>query len=35
VLAVRHVLDDRRGFRTQAGLGGMPGGLPGALGGLP
>jgi len=35
VVAVRHVLDGRRGFRTQAGLGGMPGGLPGALGGLP
>ena len=31
VVAVRHVLDGRRGFRTWAGLGGMPGG---ALGGL-
>jgi phage protein D len=35
VVAVRHILDGRRGFRTQVSLGGMPGGLPGELGGLP
>lgn len=35
VVAVRHSLDGRRGFRTVAGLGGMPGGPLGALGSLP